>query len=121
MAEPTLEENVADILANTNTIITQLNTISGLSNDIKNNTTSINALSAEIRGETPDIRSAVTDVVIERIYIGDVEEKRQKAEARIASLLAEGYRPYINMGVSEDLARIAFAKYTGPNSPVLPN
>lgn len=115
--EPTLEENVAAIRTAAEAIQSSANNIKSLSQDIKNNTTSINTLCSELRGEVPDIRAKVTDVTIERIYIGDIEEKREKAEARIASLLNDGYRPYMTMGVSEDLARIAFAKYTGPNSP----
>ena len=78
-----------------------------------------NSTLAEIQGETPDIRAKVTDVKIERIYIGDRDDRRQKSEAMIADLLNQGYRPYVFLGQNEDLARYAFAKYTGPNAPVI--
>lgn len=85
--------------------------------EVYNNATSINAGVAELRAQAPDIREKVTDIKIERIYIGDVTEKRIKAEETIQELLNEGYRPYLQLGISEDLARVVFVKYTGRQSP----
>lgn len=100
------------------TIISALNTLNG---KVATETTvsTIKNTAAGIFGETPDIRNKVTDIKLVRAYIGDLADKRAKAEAEITDLLAQGYRPYMALGVSEDLARIAFAKYTGQNAPVV--
>lgn len=88
---------------------TTLSSIKTTAGNIKTNTDTL-------VGATPDVRHQVTNVRIERIYIGDVAEKREKAEAQIADLISKGYRPYMTLGVSEDLARVVFAKYPAPNN-----
>ena len=107
------------------TIISALNTLNGkvstetTVSSIKTTAGNIKTNTDTVVGETPDIRNKVTDIKLVRAYIGDLADKRAKAEAEITDLLAQGYRPYMTLGVSEDLARIAFAKYTGANAPVI--
>lgn len=98
----TLEENVASILSTVNTVNSRVNTTNSYLN--------------ELRGATPDIREVVTDIKIEPIYVGDRDERRAISAKTIKELLDEGYRPYMFMGISEDQARYAFAKYTGINA-----
>ena len=104
------------------TIISALSTLNGkvatetTLNSVKNSASNIKTNSDTLVGATPDVRHQVTNVRIERVYIGDVAEKREKAEEQIASLISAGYRPYMTLGVSEDLARIVFAKYPAPNN-----
>ena len=104
------------------TIISALNTLNGkvatetTLNSIKGSASNIKTNSDTLVGATPDVRHQVTNVRIERVYIGDVAEKRAKAEEQIADLVSAGYRPYMTLGVSEDLARIVFAKYPAPNN-----
>lgn len=69
-----------------------------------------------IMGETVDVRNVPTDACIIRIYVGDLTEKREKASQAVTTLLADGYRPYMVMGISEDLARVLFVKYPAPNA-----
>lgn len=71
---------------------------------------------ASIIGETVDVRNVPTDTCIIRIYVGDITEKREKASQAVTTLLADGYRPYMVMGISEDLARVLFVKYPAPNA-----
>lgn len=104
------------------TIISALGTLNGkvatetTLNSVKNYASNIKTNSDTLVGATPDVRHQVTNVKIERIYIGDVAEKREKAEAQIADLISNGYRPYMTLGLSEDLARVVFAKYPAPNN-----
>lgn len=109
----TIDENVESILNNTNTIVTQLNTIIG-------NVDGLEAGVATVAGETPDIRANINSIRVERIYVGDIDSKRAIAEQTLAQILNDGYRPYMTMGISEDYARVAFVKYTGSNAPATP-
>ena len=74
----------------------------------------------EIIGETIDIRNIPTDTCIIRVYIGDRTDKREAASKAVTKLLSDGYRPYMVMGISEDLARVLFVKYPAPNTSVEP-
>lgn len=74
----------------------------------------------EIIGETIDVRNVPTDTCIIRIYIGDRTEKREAASRAVTQLLTDGYRPYMVMGISEDLARVLFVKYPAPNNSETP-
>lgn len=69
-----------------------------------------------IIGETIDIRNIPEDTCIIRVYVGDRTEKRAAASKAISKLLSDGYRPYMVMGISEDLARVLFVKYPAPNT-----
>jgi len=74
----------------------------------------------EIMGENVDIRNIPTDTCIIRVYIGDRTEKREGASRAVQKLLNDGYRPYMVMGISEDLARVLFVKYPAPNNSETP-
>ena len=74
----------------------------------------------EIIGETIDVRNIPTDTCIIRVYIGDRTEKREGASRAVQKLLSDGYRPYMVMGISEDLARVLFVKYPAPNNSETP-
>lgn len=121
--------DVATIKTYTDTVETKLETIGngvgttnghlstmkeqlGTSNNLQ---TAANALLDELRGATTDVRNIPTDACIIRVYVGDQTAKREKASEQIEKLLTDGYRPYMVMGISEDLARVLFVKYPEPN------
>lgn len=120
MAEPTLEENVASILQTVNAISDQLTTINGNVDGLEALVGTGNSTLANIQGAIPDVRSDITSIKLERIYVGDVASRRSNSEITIAHLLNDGYRPYMTLGLSEDMASVAFIKYQGANSPATP-
>lgn len=77
------------------------------------------ALTEGIRGAVVDVKNSPTDALLEPIYVGDRADKRKKSEAKIADLLAQGYRIYSTLGISEDLARVLFVKYPEPNDAIV--
>lgn len=81
--------------------------------------TSANTTMTALRGAVVDVKNVPTDACIIRIYVGDITEKREKASEKITGLLSAGYRPYMVMGISEDLARVLFVKYPAPNDTPL--
>lgn len=85
-----------------------------LSDVIRLNTITNDKLDTII-GEVPDIRNNVEDVIFERFYVGDREDKAKREAKNLAERIAEGYRPYFSFGVSEDIARVAMVKYVDPN------
>lgn len=95
------------------------NNLQAAGNDLTTKTNELlnyaNSILVELRGAVTDVRNLPEDVRIERIYIGDIANKRDIARDSVAKLLAEGYRPYIVAGISEDLARVVFVKFPAPN------
>lgn len=111
-------DTVSTSIGTTNSTLAQTNIKLDSSNNLQ---TAANAIMTEIQGEVVDVRNIPTDTCIIRVYVGDVTKKREGAAREVARLLGEGYRPYMIMGISEDLARVLFVKYPNPNESKTPN
>lgn len=99
---------------------TKLTTLHTDVDQVEGKLDTVNANLTEVIGETVDVRNIPTDTCIIRVYIGDRTEKREGASRAVQKLLNDGYRPYMVMGISEDLARVLFVKYPAPNTPETP-
>ena len=99
---------------------TKLTTLHTDVDQVENKLDTANSNLTEIIGETIDVRNIPTDTCIIRVYIGDRTEKREAASRSVTKLLTDGYRPYMVMGISEDLARVLFVKYPAPNNSETP-
>lgn len=115
-----IKTNTDDANTKLDIVNTKLTTLHSDVDGVEGKLDTANTNLTSIIGETVDVRNVPTDACIIRVYVGDITAKREKASEKVTELLAAGYRPYMVMGISEDLARVLFVKYPAPNdTPVI--